>query len=108
MQEPLLSAHRDRVIEQLTVGFGADRFEVDELDRRLTLAHSADTPAALDALVADFAPMVPVTTALVPARRMRVVLGSVERVGAWVVPARLAARVLWGNLVLDLREAQLG
>jgi hypothetical protein len=35
-------------------------------------------------------------------------LGSVERTGPWVVPAALATRVVWGNLVLDLRDARLG
>lgn len=39
---------------------------------------------------------------------MRIVFGSIERVGPWVVPSQLSARVLWGNLVLDLREARLG
>jgi hypothetical protein len=38
---------------------------------------------------------------------MRVVLGSLERVGPWAVPAELKARVVCGNLLLDLREARL-
>jgi hypothetical protein len=96
--------HRDRVIAQLTTDFAADRFDVDELDRRVALAHSAESMGALDALVPDLAPT---TTALVPAKQMRVVFGSVERIGPWQVPSQLAARVVCGNLVLDLREAQL-
>jgi uncharacterized protein DUF1707/cell wall-active antibiotic response 4TMS protein YvqF len=104
MNDLALPEHRDRVIEQLSAGFAGDRLDVDELERRVALAHAAETPAALDALVTD---LVPARMALVPAKRMRVVLGSVERTGAWSVPAHLAARVLWGNLVLDLREAML-
>ncbi|MEO8698963.1 MAG: LiaF domain-containing protein [Kofleriaceae bacterium] len=100
----VLGEHRDRVIDQLSSGFAGDRFEVEELEHRIALAHAAETPAALDALVTDLAP---VTTALVPSKRLRVVLGSIERRGAWAVPALLPARVLWGNLELDLREAQL-
>ena len=33
------------------------------------------------------------------------VFGSVERRGAWVVPAELSVRVKCGNAELDLREA---
>ncbi len=113
MSNTPLADRRDHVIEQLSAGYAIDAFEVDELERRLVLAHSARTPAELDALVTDLAPpqtaLVPTrSTALVPAKRMKVVLGSIERVGPWVVPSQLAARVVWGNLVLDLREARLG
>jgi hypothetical protein len=100
--------HRERVIDQLSSGFAGDRFEVEEFERRVTLAHAAGTPAELDALVTDLVPVRAASTALVPAKRLRVVLGSVERVGAWLVPTHLAARVVWGSLVLDLRDAQLG
>ena len=100
-----LAAQRDRVIVELSTGFAGDRFEVDELERRLALAHAAQTAAALDALVTDLAPVR--TAALVPARELRVVMGSIERAGAWAVPAHLRARVLCGHLRLDLRDAQL-
>ena len=105
MNEPGLADRRDHVIEQLSTGFAANTFELDELERRLALAHSASTPAELDALVTDLAPVT--SQAIVPAKRMRVVLGSVERSGRWAVPQQLTARVLWGNLVVDLRDAQL-
>ncbi|NVB77850.1 MAG: DUF1707 and DUF2154 domain-containing protein [Kofleriaceae bacterium] len=111
MSNTLLAERRDNVIEQLSAGYAGDAFEVEELERRLALAHAARTPTELDALVTDLAPgtaMVATSTALVPARRMNVMLGSIEREGPWVVPSHLAARVVWGNLVLDLREAQLG
>jgi signal transduction histidine kinase len=39
---------------------------------------------------------------------LRVVMGSCERRGAWHVPSRVEARVMWGNMELDLRDAQLG
>ena len=44
--------------------------------------------------------------ALAPARPLRVILGSVERRGPWAVPQHLAARVVCGSVVLDLREAR--
>lgn len=40
--------------------------------------------------------------------KLRVIMGSCERRGAWKVPSRVEAHVRWGNLELDLREAQLG
>lgn len=42
-----------------------------------------------------------------PVQRVRVVLGSIERTGIWSAPRQLAARVVWGHLLLDLREARL-
>lgn len=39
---------------------------------------------------------------------LRVVMGSCERRGAWKVPPNVNARVLWGNMELDLRDAELG
>jgi Cell wall-active antibiotics response 4TMS YvqF len=100
----LLADRRDHVISQLSAGFAGDRFEVDELERRLALAHSAESPLELDALVAD---LVPTSTALVPARALRVIMGSIERRGPWVVPQHLATRVVCGSVILDLREARL-
>ena len=114
-----LRDHREQVIARLSDGYAQDLFDVDELERRLDLAHAARTVAELDALVADLgaAP----TTALVVAgptaiddptraddKRLRVVLGSVERRGRWVVPRRLDLRVWWGNSELDFRDASIG
>lgn len=104
--ELLLADRRDDVIHQLTAGFAGSYFEVDELERRLALAHSAQSRGELDALVADLRPAAP-STALVPARPLRVIFGSIERRGPWTVPQNLSARVLFGNIELDLREARL-
>ena len=104
-----LAEYRDRVVEQLSSGFAGDRLDVEEYERRLALAHDAQSPAALDALVTDLEAqaLVPLATALVPAKHLRVVFGSLERVGPWAVPAQLATRVVCGNVLLDLRDAQL-
>jgi hypothetical protein len=105
----VIDEHRERVIEQLQSGFAGDVYDVEELERRLTLAQSAASPAALDALVTDLAApaLTTMTTALVETKRVRVVMGSIERRGPWEMPRRLAARVVCGNLVLDLRDAQI-
>src|SRR5262245_61529323 len=40
--------------------------------------------------------------------KLKVVMGSCARRGAWKVPSRVEAYVSFGNLALDLREAELG
>jgi hypothetical protein len=115
-----LRDRREQVIARIAECFATDVLEVDELERRLDLAHRATTLAELEALVVDLAPTAP-STALVVApsvviddpsradhKRLRVVMGSVARRGAWTVPRRLDARVFWGNLELDFRDASFG
>ena len=126
MTESLVAVRdrRDQVIARLSDCYAADVLEVDELERRLDLAHGARTVAELDALVADLAPsrapaaqtaLVPVSQALAvddphrpPERKLRVLFGSVERKGRWTVPRSLRLGVWCGNAELDLREASLG
>ncbi len=107
MTNATLATHRDHVIEQLSSAYAGEHFEIDELERRIALAHTASTAGELDALVTDLVPVAPASTALVPVKRMRVLLSSVVHAGPRVAPRELAARVMWGSLVLDLREAQL-
>ena len=106
MPTAISDEHRERVIEQLQAGFAGDHYEVDELERRLVLAQAAESPAALDALVTDLGTP-SASTALVEAKRVRVVLGSIERRGPWELPRQLTARVALGNLTLDLRDARI-
>jgi hypothetical protein len=113
-------AARDRVITRLSDAFAAGVFEVEELERRVTLAQAAASAPELEALVADLpaAPegeetSVPATRALVPAGevrevgQVRTVLGSVRRAGVWTVPRRLMVRTVLGSAELDFREARL-
>lgn len=111
---------RELVISRLSEGYAQDVFDVDELERRLDLAHSAASIAELDALIADLAPVAR-STALVVAgpaaiddpnrletKKQRVILSSVERRGPWSVPRHLDLYVVWGNAELDFREASIG
>ena len=115
-----LRDRREQVILRLSEGYAQDLFDVDELERRLDLAHGAHSVAALDALIADLAPAA-ASTALVltqstaiadpgrPAtKKLRGILSSVERRGRWLVPGTLELRVFWGNAELDFRDASLG
>lgn len=118
-----LVALRDRrqaVIRRLSEAYAEDMFDVEELERRLDIAHGTRVVAELDALVADLAPAT-ASTALVVAgpaavddpnrakvKKLRVMLGSVERRGRWSVPSKLKLRVFCGHSELDFREASLG
>jgi hypothetical protein len=126
MAESLIALRdrREQVITRLAEAYAQDLFDVDELERRLDLAHGTASLAELEALVADLGPAAapaPGTTALVlagptaiddPARletkKLRVIMSSVERRGRWSVPRVLDLRVLWGNAELDFRDASLG
>jgi hypothetical protein len=117
-----LRDRREQVIARLSEAYAGDVVDIDELDHRLDLAHGASTVAELDQLVADLAPATAAAaTALVPAtsvaiddptrpteKRLRVVMGSVERRGRWVVAREQTVRVLWGSAELDFRDASFG
>lgn len=118
-----LRDRREQVISRLSDGYARDLFDVDELERRLDLAHGARSVAELDQLVSDLGEPAPgaASTALVipgptaiedpersDAKRLRVIMSAVERKGRWLVPRRLELRVFWGNAELDFRDASLG
>jgi hypothetical protein len=114
-----LRDRRSEVIAQLSEGYGADLIDIDELERRLDLAHGAASIVELDALVADLAgigstALVPASTALtiedperMSATKLRVLFGSVRRGGRWTVANKVELRVAFGNAELDFREASL-
>ena len=123
MSESLVALRdrRQQVIARLSECYADDILEVDELERRLDLAHAARSLAELDQLIADLGPSAtPASTALVPvgtmaiddpqrpaSKKLRVIMGNIERRGRWQVPRTLKARVVMGNAELDLREASL-
>ena len=115
-----LRDRREAVIAQLTQGFSDDAFDVDELDRRLDLAHSATTVAELDDLVQDLA--APATALAVrpantivrddpnrPAeKKIWCVMSGIDRKGRWIVPRKMRVKCFWGGGRLDFREADFG
>ena len=119
---PSLVALRDRreeVIQRLSDSFANDLLDVDAFEQRVADAHQASSVAALDALVADLAPLPSEAkrTALAriepdPAvadeqpKRVLAVFSSIERRGGWTVPRELRTVTVFGNAELDFREAR--
>jgi len=112
---------RERVIARLSDHFAHDALDVDEFERRVTVAQTSDDPADIEALLADLAEVagalapvpavVPtVVPALLPAERDRdtlyAIFGGIDRRGTWTVPRRMKIVAIMGGAHLDLREAR--
>ena len=108
---------RERALAILQENFAHDVLDIDELERRVTAAHTSESEAEIVALVADLPPLdgaapLPVMNALVPAGEVnatatiRATMSATRRGGAWDVPRRLEVRGLMSATVLDFREAR--
>jgi hypothetical protein len=116
-----LRDERERIILVLSDAFAKGDLEIEDFERRLTLAHRTDSIAALEELVRDLkastaeptpsAALVPVVSAaIVPVRAeesLFSIMGSVERNGQWTPPRVLRVMSLMGSVKLDYREASL-
>ncbi|HVR61504.1 MAG TPA: DUF1707 domain-containing protein [Polyangia bacterium] len=112
---------RDRVIALLSDHFAHDVLDVDEFERRITVAHTATSLGEVEALLSDLPATAAASTpamlakqrpALVPASEVRqeqtvmAVMGGVHRRGSWTMPRRLRVVAVMGGAHLDLREAR--
>jgi Domain of unknown function (DUF1707)/Cell wall-active antibiotics response 4TMS YvqF len=110
---------RERALAVLQESFAHDKLTIDELERRVTAAHTSESAAEIEALVADLPPLeasatrpMPVTNALVPMSQVNAIatirgtMSATRRAGAWDVPRRLVVRGLMSATVLDFREAR--
>lgn len=118
-----LRDERERVLARLNDAFAHDTLDVDEFERRLTLAHRAASAAELAGLTTDLpasaaaatpvAPAPAPTAALVPAEsvpqadRIVAIMGGATRKGPWTPPRTLSVTTIMGGAVLDFREARL-
>src|SRR5262245_8765656 len=105
---------RERVITALQEHFANDVLDVDEFERRVTLAHTSESVEEIQALVGDLpapgggaapAPAAPPRNALVPAAQVRpsasvlAVMSSTRRAGPWTVPRRMRVRGLMSSTI---------
>jgi len=122
-----LEEHRREAIHQLCLAQAQGAMSVELFEQRLALVREAPTPAAIGQIVADLkapsgeweardthavsssrdvslesygpAPDVPQRL------RMTAIFASSKRRGQWVVPYEIETKVIFGELVIDLRDA---
>jgi hypothetical protein len=113
-----LRDRREQAIQRLSDSFIADRLAMEEFEDRLARVHAATSLVEVDAVIADLAPLPAgaTSTALAPlkvnagltvsGKRIRCILGNVERHGGWAVAPHLEVRATFGNVELDFRDAR--
>lgn len=107
-----LEQAREHAIRVLSDGFAYDALNEDEFEWRLGQLSLANSPAEVQALIADL-PTRGTTSrtgdyAAPPARseeRIRGVMSEVRRDGAWRLPQRLMVSAVMSDIRLDLRQA---
>jgi hypothetical protein len=109
---------RERAIAALSEGFANDTLDVDEFERRVTLAHTSESAEEIAALTSDLpaatTALAKATVALAPAtaddgvapETVYAIFGGVDRRGTWNVPRRWRVVAAFGGAQLDLREAR--
>ena len=109
---------RERAIAALSDGFANDALDVDEFERRVTLAHTSESVEEIARLTSDLpastTALAKTTVALAPAtaddgvapETVYAIFGGVDRRGTWNVPRRWRVVAAFGGAQLDLREAR--
>ncbi len=100
-------ADRERVIALLTEAAGDGRLTLGEHSERAERAYAARTLGELAVLTADLAVPSAQPIRLDSRRPVAGVFGRERRDGRWVVPERFVVTAIFGEVVLDLREALL-
>ena len=105
-----LQHEKEQARALLAEGYAQDWIDQGELDRRMEAVERATAIEEVRALTTELRPVE--STALVPAasgspQALRVLLGSLERAGAWTIAPQTRVKVTLGSAVLDLREAVL-
>jgi hypothetical protein len=96
---------RERTVDQLRQHLASGRLTLEEFSERIDAAYEARTVDQLVALSTDL-PVAP-TRGRRPKRLTAVAFGSVEVTGPWRMPKSTLVLVLFGNVDLDLRGAEL-
>jgi Domain of unknown function (DUF1707)/Cell wall-active antibiotics response 4TMS YvqF len=100
-------ADRERVIALLNEAAGDGRLTLSEHSERVERAYSARTLGELAALTTDLAVASAQPIRLDGRKPVAGIFGRERRDGRWVVPDRLGVTAIFGEVVLDLREAVL-
>ena len=100
-------ADRERVVSLLAEAVSDGRLTLDEHAQRLEEASSARTLGELARLTSDLVTPDAQPLRLDGTRPVAAVFGGQRREGRWVVPERLAVAAVFGEALLDFREALL-
>jgi hypothetical protein len=100
-------ADRERVIALLNEAAADGRLTLGEHSERAERAYAARTLGELAALTTDLASASAQPIRLDTRRPVAGIFSRERRDGRWVVPDRLAVTAVFGEVVLDLREAVL-
>ena len=100
-------ADRERVVALLTEAAGDGRLTLGEHSERAERADAARTLGELAVLTADLAVPSAQPIRLDARRSVAAIFSKERRDGRWVVPDNLAVTAIFGEVVLDLREALL-
>jgi hypothetical protein len=115
-QSPLsVDQARERAIHLLTDGYAYDVITEEEFEWRLAQMSHADSPHAIDALVADLVVRPPVSAGATlpyspvfePEGRILGIMSETRRLGPWRVPQRLRVKGIMSDVKIDLRYAVL-
>ena len=108
---------REAAVARLSAAFAYDVLPMEEFERRVGEVYRVATPGDLAELLGDLPPDAAAEhsvagRALVPAQpiggRIGALFSNVERSGRLSVPSRLRIRAVFGNVELDLRDAEFG
>ncbi len=113
LSPPAIIAEREKVVARLSDAFAHDRLNIEEFERRLTLAHGRDTIASINQLVDDLAeaagevrPQELAHASDVPGHQeITAIFGGSQFSGPRPLPRRLKIRAIFGGVQVDLREA---
>jgi hypothetical protein len=101
-------ADRDRVITELREHTASGRLTLEEFSERVDRAVAARTLSELEEVRGDLPSAAPVARApRRPKRFTGVAFGRTQRTGRWRLPRGAVALVVFGDLDLDLRQAEL-
>jgi hypothetical protein len=100
-------ADRERVVTVLTQAAADGRLTLGEHAERAEQAYAARTLGELAVLTADLAAPSDQPIRLDGRRSVAAIFGRDRRDGRWVVPASFPVTAIFGDVVLDLREALL-
>ena len=101
-------AERDATMATLRDAAAEGRLTLEELADRVEAAAGARHRAELERITADLpAPAGRRNEAAVAATETRSIFGDVRRAGVWLVPTTSRWATVFGDVVLDLREARV-